>query len=130
MKISEMTNDQATEAMIRLSGPFSAICDDDDFIAFWEKAKKKGAGVEGKPMLYQLRALAALIPDFVLLGLKKHKQDLYEIVGALLMVPTGRVGGMNVVETIKAIRDSYDDILASFFTRSGASTNGGASESV
>lgn len=129
MKISEMTNDQATEAMIRLSGPISAICDDDDFIAFWEKVKEKGEVVGGKPMLYQLRALAALIPDFVLLGLKKHKKDLYEIVGALLMVPSGRVGGMNVVETIKAVRDSYDDILASFFTRSGTATNGGESKS-
>ena len=30
MKISEMTNDQATDALIRISGPFESICGDDD----------------------------------------------------------------------------------------------------
>ena len=113
MKISEMTNDQATDAMLRLAGPFSNICDDEEALALIDKFD----GMKGMKMF---QAVGKILPDFVAFGLKKHKQDLYEIVGALLMEPTAKVGKMNFAATIKAIRDSYDDILAGFFTRSAA----------
>lgn len=125
MKISEMTNEQATEAMIRLSGPISSICDDDEAMALIEEVRKKGEAGDKNSKAYALKVVAQMLPQFVAFGLKKHKQDLYEIIGALLMVPVGSVGKMNFAQTVKAVRDSWDDVLASFFTRSGAATDSG-----
>lgn len=111
MKISEMTNDQATEAMIRLSEPFKNICDDDDMVAILDKLKNLRDEVP-------VRAIGRMIPDICGYAMKKHRKDLYEIVGALAMIPTEKVGGMNFKQTIGIIRDSYDDILKDFFTSS------------
>ena len=109
-----MTNDQATEAMIRISEPFRSICDDDDLKGILDKAaamRKEG----GTPVI---KAVANLIPDFIKCALKKHKADLYEIVGALAGIPTAEVGKMNFRETIQLVKDSYDDTLRDFFTQS------------
>ena len=122
MKISEMTNDQATHAMIQLSGPFANICDDDDMMAILDEVQKlrDNAGV---PVI---KAIAKILPKFVQFGLVKHKKDLYEIVGALLGASSKEVGAMNIVQTIQAVKDSYDEILASFFTRSASAVTNSA----
>lgn len=122
MKISEMTNDQATKAMIRLSGPFAAICDDDEMTMLLDELKnlKEGESV--------LKNISKLLPRFVAFGVQKHKTDLYEIVGALMDKTTGEVSKMNFLETIKEVRNSYDEILASFFTPSGKSDTNSEAE--
>jgi len=122
MKISDMTNDQATEAMIRISGPISNICDDEDMLAMVDEI----ANAKGTPVI---KLVAKLLPRFVAFGLQKHKADLYEIIGALQMIPAAKVGKMNFAQTVKAMQDSYDDILVGFFTQSAAAgkTDGGAS---
>ena len=117
MKISEMTNDQATDALVRLAGPFSSICDDDEMMAILDEVQKirNGEGEKGVPVI---KTVAKIIPKFITFGFIKHKADLYEIVGALLAEPTKKIGGMNLKQTIQAVRDSYDDVLASFFPHS------------
>ena len=110
MKISEMTNDQAATALLRISGPASRLCDDDDMMKMLDEIREmKTGGVD------VFRATAKMIPKFVTYGLAKHKHDLYEIVGALLMEPTGKVGKLNFVETVNTVRDSFDNVLTSFF---------------
>ena len=109
MKISDMTNDQATEAMIRLSGPFSNICNDEEALKLIDRVKD----MEHTNVV---TAIGKIIPDFVMFGLKKHRNDIYEIIGALTNTPISKVGSMNVKDTINELRNSYDDILASFFT--------------
>ena len=124
MKISEMTNDQATTALLRIAGPLSSIADDEEAVAMMDEIKaleKAGVRVE--------RATARMIPKFVNYGLKKHKKDFYEIIGALAMKPTAQVGGMNILQTVQLIRDSWDDISASFFTRSGGARRSSAESS-
>lgn len=111
MKISEMTNDQATEALIRISTPLSNICDDEEMLSILDDLKALGD-------MNLLTAIGKLLPKIVTYGLKKHKGDVYEIIGALQMTPTQEVGNMNFAETIKAFRDSYDDVLSGFFTDS------------
>jgi len=118
MKISEMTNDQATQALIRLSGPFASICDDDEMMAILDEVQKMRDS-KGVPVI---KAIAKILPKFIAFGLVKHKGDLYEIVGALLSEPKNKVGGLNVAQTIQAVKDSYDDVLASFFQRSAPVT--------
>lgn len=115
MKISEMTNDQATEAIIRIATPISNICDDEGMLEIIDSLGKMGE-------MSLLTAVGRVLPKIATYALKDHKNDVYEIIGALQMKPAAQVGKMNFAETIKAIRESYDDILAGFFTDSVAST--------
>ena len=117
MKISEMTNDQATETMIRLCGPFSAICDDNDML---EIIDELSAASEKNPDMKPIQQMARFLPKIVTFCFTKHKNDLYEIIGALQMVPTSMIGKMNFIETLNVIKNSYDEILAGFFTHSAA----------
>lgn len=110
MKISEMTNDQATDALIRIAGPFESICGDEEVT----NALNKIGELRGEPMI---RAIGKILPMVVTIGLKKHRQDLYEIIAALTMNPVSKVGKMNFKETLTALQESYDDILRDFFTR-------------
>lgn len=109
MKISEMTNDQATDALIKISVPFEIICNDDDVSDALETIGK----MKDTPMI---KAIGSIIPLFAKVGLKKHKKELYEIVAALTMTSVTKVGSMNFKETIGALQDSYDEILRDFFT--------------
>ena len=106
-----MTNDQATEAIIRIAPAISNICDDSEMLTLIDDLGKLGD-------MNLLTAVGKLLPKFTTLALKTHKNDLYEIIGALQMKPTEQVGGMNFAETLKAIKESYDDVLAGFFTDS------------
>ena len=111
MKISEMTNDQAATAILRICGPFERISDDEEVMGLFDELKKmkKGTIREG---------IMKMIPKFVTLALKKHKLDLYEVIGALMMKPVHAVATMNFKETIDAVSDSIDDVLTSFFPQS------------
>ena len=111
MKISEMTNDQATDALIRIATPISNICDDEEMLGIVDDLAKMGE-------MSLTTAVGRILPKVTTYALKKHKNDLYEIIGALQMKPTALVGKMNFAETIKAVKESYDDILAGFFTDS------------
>lgn len=112
MKISEMTNDQATDAMIRISSAFSILCGDDEFMGLI-------SGLDGKTWT---DALKNAIPNLVKVALVNHKNELYEIVGALNAIPASDVGSMNFFETIGTIQNSYDEVLKNFFISSGTAT--------
>ena len=109
-----MTNDQATEAIIRIATPISNICDDKGMLEIIDSLGKMGE-------MNLITAIGRILPKIATYALKDHKNDLYEIIGALQMKPTAQVGKMNFAETIKAVKESYDDILAGFFTDSVAS---------
>lgn len=112
MKISEMTNDQAAEALIRLAGPFAALADDEEIMTMLNEIKAmKSQGIA------VMTATVKMIPRFVTFGLAKHKKDLYEIVGALLQKPASAVGELNTLQTIKAVQDSFDEDTQTFFTQ-------------
>ena len=116
MKISMMTNDQACEAMIRLSAPMSNILDD-------KNAKTMIDEMAGLAENSSVNSIAVFIPKFVSFALKDHKADLYEIVGALTFKPASHVGKMNFMETVKEMRESIDEDFISFFKSSGSAKN-------
>lgn len=109
MKLSEMTNEQATDALIRISVPFENICGDDDVKEALDEISKLG----NEPMI---KAVGKIIPLLTGLLLKKHKHDLYEIISALTMKPVSSVGKMNFKETLEIVQESYDDIFRDFFS--------------
>lgn len=111
MKISEMTNDQATEALIRIAVPLSNICEDDEIVDIFNRM----GNVDDIPLV---KAIGQVVPDVIRYCLMKHKEDLYEVIGALTFQTKENVGKMNFIETVKVVKDSYDETLSSFFTRS------------
>lgn len=113
MKLSEMTNDQAAEVMIRLADPVGAICDDEEAVQLIEDYKKRYR----MPLFY---AVGKMIPTLVGYLLKKHKAELYEIISILSGEKNADVGNMNFAETVKILRDSYDETLSVFFRSSGS----------
>lgn len=113
MKLSEMTNDQAAEVMIRLADPVGAICDDEEAVQLIEDYKKRYR----MPLFY---AVGKMIPTLVGYLLKKHKAELYEIISILSGEKSSAVGEMNFAETVKILRDSYDETLSVFFRSSGS----------
>lgn len=113
MKLSEMTNDQAAEVMIRLADPVGAICDDEEAVQMIEEYKKRYR----MPLFY---AVGKMIPTLVGYLLKKHKGELYEIISILSGEKQADVGNMNFAETIKVLRGSYDETLSVFFRSSGS----------
>lgn len=108
-----MTNDQAAEVMIRLADPVGAICDDEEAVQMIEEYKKRYR----MPLFY---AVGKMIPTLVGYLLKKHKSELYEIISILSGEKQADVGGMNFAETVKVLRDSYDETLSVFFRSSGS----------
>ena len=108
-----MTNDQAAEVMIRLADPVGAICDDEEAVQMIEDYKKRYR----MPLFY---AVGKMIPTLVGYLLKKHKAELYEIISILSGEKKADVGNMNFAETVKILRDSYDETLSVFFRSSGS----------
>jgi hypothetical protein len=127
MKISEMTNDQATVAMIRIAGPISNICDDDDALKIIDEIRDTA---KKNPDMHPVKQIAKFLPKIVMFGLSKHKNDFYEIIGALTETPIGKVGKMNFMQTVGIVKESYDDVLKSFFTQSAVAEKISVSESV
>ena len=111
MKISEMNNDQATAALLRICGPFERIADDEELMPMIDEIKGMKSGTVRT-------GIVKMIPKVVAFAIRKHKIDMYEIVGALTMKPAAAVAKMNFKETIDAVSGSVDDILTSFFPQS------------
>lgn len=111
MKISEMTNDQAAEALIRLSVPFGNICEDEQAVKIIDEYMV----MKNLPVI---KIIGKMLPQITSYLLKAHKTDLYEIVGALTFKPKTAVAKMNFFETINVLKDSYDEVLQGFFTSS------------
>jgi hypothetical protein len=111
MKISQMTADQASDALARLTQPISNIVDDDDvndLVVEFANSKDKTP----------LKIISSMLPKVVPLALRKHKKDLYEIVGVLAQKNVADVGKMTVLEIMTTFRESVDQELMDFFKSS------------
>lgn len=115
MKISQMTNDQAAECLVRISEPIGRICDDEKLVELLDAVTK----AENETLI---RQVGKLLPKIITYAMSNHKADFYAIVAALGDVPEEKMSEMPFVETVKIIRDSYDDVLVNFFTQSAKAT--------
>lgn len=106
-----MTNEQATEAMIRLSVPFGNICNDEQALKMVEEYQK----MSEEPAI---TTIGKMLPQIATYLLRTHKEDLYEIVGAVTFRKAAQVGQMNFLETIRVLRESYDEVMKGFFISS------------
>lgn len=113
MKLSEMTNDQACEAIIKLTQPVANITDDEAF----DPILKELASYAGKPV-NGLKILSAMLPKVVPLLLRSHKKDVYVIISVLSGKSEAEIGQMKMTETITILKESIDEDLIGFFRSS------------
>lgn len=110
MKISEMTNEQAADALVRIAGPLGSLCDDEQIT----EMIKTYRDMEETPMV---KVIGKFLPEIAAVAFKKHRDDILEIVGALTMQTKAAAGKMNFLETIRIIREAFtDETLTGFFT--------------
>jgi hypothetical protein len=110
MKISEMDNEQAANALIRIATPLGNICDDEQITGIITRYQE----MEETPII---KVIAKFMPEIVSVAFKKHKNDLFEIVGALTLQSADKVSKMNFLQTINVIKDAInDEDMKGFFT--------------
>lgn len=107
MKISQMTTEQAADILVRIAQPISNIMDDTEI----ETVIRELNDEKGKS---PMRIAASVVPKIVPLAFKKHREDLFEIVGALGEMPVSKVKELPLIETIKIVRESVDKDLIDF----------------
>ena len=109
MKISQMTNEQAADALVKITVPLGNICEDEKTTELFNQYNE----LKTMPLV---NAIGKILPQIVAHLLETHKEDVYQIVGALLFKSKGEVAKLNFFETVSAVKDSYDEVLQGFFT--------------
>ena len=112
MKISEMTTDQAGEVLARIADPVGRIMADDEAMEIFKGAVSTGTD-------NALKGWGQIITKLVPFCLKKHKEDLYEVVAALDFKSVDEVGGWKFLTTVKVLTESFDRDLISFLRSIG-----------
>ena len=110
MNISEMDLDQASEAMLRISNVLGFILEDEEVTKLLDDI---GASESTSPMKW----IPTYLPRIANVALRRHKEDLYEIIGALSQRDRKQVGKMNFIEAVGLIRENWE-VLTSFFQSS------------
>ena len=116
MKISQMNNDQAADAMLKMAQPISNLMDDEDTKKLLETLTQTQQDEGG------ISYFGKVLPQVVSFCMKNHKADVYAIVGALMQKPASEVGKLNFLETVKELRESIDEDFLGFFKSSGSLT--------
>jgi len=113
MKISKMSTDQAADVLVRIAEPVTAIMDDSRVIDILKEIS------EMKNVPY-IKVFVSLVPKIVPLALETHRDDLFEIVGALDNKTVADVKSQNILKTIKVFQESIDKDLIDFFGSIGS----------
>lgn len=121
MKISMMNTEQAADALVRMAQPVANILDDKDIDPILQRFSKS----KNKSMT---KIVADFIPKIVPLALKTHRDDVFEIVGALEGVSADEVRKFPVLKTMAIIRDSFDKDLIDFFNFTADQEQSGKAE--
>lgn len=113
MNINEMSMDQATDAMLRISNALGFILEDEEVTALLDDL---GKSESSSPMMW----IPKYLPRIANAALRRHKDDVYEIIGALSQQDKKAVGKMNFLQAVALLKENWET-LTSFFTSSEAS---------
>lgn len=103
MTIYEMNNDQATDAMIRISAALCFVLEDSEVMDVIKEAQE----VREKTVL---EGITMILPKVTALVFRKHRDSLYEIVGALSQQDKKAVGRMNFRQTVDLLKENWETI--------------------
>ena len=113
MKISKMSTEQAADVLVRIAEPVSNIMDDSRVT----DVLKEISTMKNIPYI---KIFAILVPKIVPLALETHRDDLFEVVGALDSKTVSEVKNQNILKTIKVLQESIDKDLIDFFGSIGS----------
>lgn len=122
MKISEMTNDEALDALLMITPCVDNILGDEELL----ENLRQITALKGKTMgeIYAIGAkrITSLLPIL----LKNHRADVYGIIGAVNGMAVSQVAKCKLVDTVEMVKEIVDDeVLADFFkSRTGAEKKG------
>ena len=114
MTIYEMTNDQASDAMIRISAALCFVLEDKEVMDVIKEAQE----IRDKTIL---EGVTMILPKVTALVFRKHRDSLYEIVGALSQQDRKAVGKMGFRETVELLKENWGT-LKDFFPSSASGT--------
>ena len=108
MKISQMTTNQAADALVKISAYAANILDDAEMMNLIKETGKNGVD---DAMSGWSKLLTKLVP----MCLKTHREDLFAIIAALDDKTAEDVGKLKLIETLNILRESVDKELLDFF---------------
>lgn len=114
MNINQMDLDQASEAMLRISNVLGFILED-------EEVTKLLDDIGASESTSYMEWIPKYLPRIANVALRRHKEDLYEVIGALSQQDRKQVGKMNFIDAVALIRENWE-VLNSFFPSSEPST--------
>ena len=109
MKLSEMTTNQATDALILLAEPAAEIVNDDRIFDLIKKAGTLAEAGWQKQIAFIMREVAPVL-------LKDHRDALYTVLSIMTGKTPKQIGEQRAKETYDDIKGCLDSDLIGFFT--------------
>lgn len=106
MKISQLTTDQALDAICEITPAVEDIITDDELI---EELKKKIEKREGMAKAEKIRFYLEKITKLGTILLKKKREAVYTIVAALNQTDVDTVRSQNIIKTMTQIKEIAND---------------------
>lgn len=106
MRLSELNTDKVTDVLCEITPYVANIVTDDELLTELKRAIKPG---EAKTKAELLALGAKKITTIVPIVLKKRKEDVFGIIGALNEKSAQEIGEQNFIITMKQIRELIKD---------------------
>lgn len=113
MNINEMNLDQASDAMLRVSNALGFIFQDEEVCNLLDD-------ISASESTSIMKWIPKYLPRIAAMVLQRHRDSMYEIIGALSQTDTKKVGKMNFREVVEILRDNWETLM-SFFPSTAAS---------
>ena len=112
MKISEMTNNEALDALLVITPCIDNIVGDEELLSELRHITNLKGKTTGEIYAIGAKRITTLLPIL----LKNHRNDVYGIIGALNNMTVAEVGKFNFVETVDMVKEIFaDEVFADFF---------------
>lgn len=117
MNINDMNLDQASDAMLRVSNALGFVFQDEEVCNLLDE-------ISASESTSIMKWIPKYLPRIAAMVLQRHRDSMYEIVGALTQTDAKKVGKMNFREVVEILRDNWETLM-SFFpsTAESAGTN-------
>ena len=113
MNINEMNLDQASDAMLRVSNALGFVFQDEEVCNLLDE-------ISASESTSIMEWISKYLPRIAAMLLQRHRDSMYEIIGALSQTDAKKVGKMNFREVVEILQDNWET-LKSFFPSSAAS---------
>ncbi len=122
MRISEMTNDGALDALLIITPCVDNILGDEELLENLRQITALKGKTIGEIYAIGAKRITSLLPIL----LKNHRADVYGIIGAVNGMTVSEVAKCKLVNTIEMVKEIVnDEVLADFFkSRTGAEKKG------